>query len=392
MKVSHACRTRLANSKRVMLHAVAEDHKRAVPSKIPRPRRVLASLSVTIRRSRLRKGSPVKNVRLIYEQIETAKSHLLRGGMLDCRLALILLDNVAELLMARALRDEFDSEDFFYPKDGRARLGDAMRAKYTPEERRRAEREFEPKLRILGFRMDRISPEELAILRVCHRLRCEAFHAGAVRRTILSQTVVLLFQTTVALTLKLPIRSFIMPAPNPAEPDARFLERYELQDAMRLAFDDGREQIVRILMEGIALDARAFVETLSQDLVRRIDEDILGGLHYLNDRDADVDRNLQYGQFWQDSGIALAEAGVRQPRLDEAFEQWKAEGHAKYTVAKINRWRRQAELIARRERPSAAIEQWWAIDDTIQPLETGIRKAVAEYDEQINAEIHDRRI
>jgi hypothetical protein len=49
----------------------------------------------------------------------------------------------------------------------------------------------------------------------------------------------------------------------------------------------------------------------------------------------------------------------------------------------------EAELIARRERPSAAIEQWWAIDDAIQPLEMGIGKAVAEYDDRINAELHD---
>ena len=55
------------------------------------------------------------------------------------------------------------------------------------------------------------------------------------------------------------------------------------------------------------------------------------------------------------------------------------------------KWRRQAELIARRERPAAAIEQWWALDDKIQPLEVGIGKAVSEYDDYINDQIHDRR-
>jgi hypothetical protein len=333
----------------------------------------------------------VENVRLIYEQLETAKAQLLGGGVLDCRLALILVDNVAELLMTGALRDEFSFEDFFYPKDGRARLGDELRAKYTPEERSRAEWEFEPKLRILGHRLGKISTAERGILRVCHRLRCEAFHAGTVRRTILSQATVLLFQTTVALTLKLPIRSFSMPAPTPSEADARFFERFELADAVLLALDEGREQIARKLLEGITVDARAFAQTLSEDLLARIDEDILGGLAYLNERNADIDRNLQHGQFWQEQGIALAEAGVRQPKLDEAFEQWKAEGRAKYTIRKIEKWRRHAELIARRDRPSDAIEQWWAIDEKIQPLETGIGKAVVEYDDRINSEIHDGR-
>ena len=263
----------------------------------------------------------MENIRLIYEQIETAKAHLDAGGVLDCRLALILLDNVAELLMARELKEAFDFEDYFYPKDGRPRLGDDPRAAYTADERAHSEREFEPKLRILGHRLQKITPEDRAILKVCHRLRCETFHAGTIRRTILSQSAVLLFQTTVALTLKLPIRCFTLPGPRPAEADARFLERYELDSAMQLALDDGRELIARKLLQGVVLDARVFAATLAEDLLRRIDEDILGGLEYLkNDRNADVDRNLQYGQFWQERGISLAKAGVRLPQLDQAFE------------------------------------------------------------------------
>lgn len=107
--------------------------------------------------------------------------------------------------------------------------------------------------------------------------------------------------------------------------------------------------------------------------------------------DEDIDRNLQSGQFWQDEGIALAQAGVRQPQLDEAFERWQAQGLAKYTVWQINQWRRHAGFIARRERPSRAIDEWYALDEKIRPLEEGIGKAVAEFDDQVNAQIHDRR-
>ncbi len=110
-----------------------------------------------------------------------------------------------------------------------------------------------------------------------------------------------------------------------------------------------------------------------------------------NDRGADIDRNLQHGQFWQEQAIALAEAGVRQPQLDGAFEQWRAQRRGKYTLAKTTRGRRQAELISKRERPSAALDQRWAIDEVMQPLETGIGQAVVEYDDRINAETHDRR-
>ena len=294
--------------------------------------------------------------------------------------------------MFRTLRERFSLEDMFYSRNEAAQLGGLRTAPYTAKERAAAEREFEPKLRILGFRMGMIAPDERAVLKVCHRLRCEAFHSGVLRQSILSQTVSLLYTTTVGLTTQLPASSFTLPAPTPAEPDARFLERFELRDAVLLATDEGRRQVATRLLEGITVDPQVFAETLSRDLVERIDEHVIGGLHYLADgRDADIDRNLQYTQFWRKRGIALAEAGVREPRLEGAYQQWKAEGGAKYTLQKIAGWRRQAAALQRCARPSRAIDRWWAIDSRIQPLELDILEAVGRYDDWINDEVHSRR-
>lgn len=56
------------------------------------------------------------NIRLIYEQIEAAKNYLLNGSLLGCRLALILLDNAAELTMHRELEGHFAREDKWSPQ------------------------------------------------------------------------------------------------------------------------------------------------------------------------------------------------------------------------------------------------------------------------------------
>jgi hypothetical protein len=334
----------------------------------------------------------VENVRLIYEQIELAKANILRADTLNCRLALILLDNAAELLMGRVLREEFAFADYFYPPGRERRLDDELKPPYSPEEREAALWEFEPKLRLLGHHLKKITAEERAILKICHRLRNETFHAGTLRHRILAQTTVLLFQTVVVLSTRFPVGPFVLPGGRPARADADFLARFEVGDAADLAFDQGRERVARKLLEGITLDGRAFAEMLTEDLVSRIDEHILGGLHTLNDgRDADIDRNLQYGQFWQEQGIALAKAGVRLPELDHAFERWQAAGNAKYTLHKIEKWRQHTQLISRRDKPSKALEEWYALDQKIQPLEEGIGKAVVEYEDRINAEIHDRR-
>jgi len=55
-------------------------------------------------------------IRLIYEQIEAAKTHLLSRSLLGFRLALILLDNSAEILMHRELETQFAIDDQLMPK------------------------------------------------------------------------------------------------------------------------------------------------------------------------------------------------------------------------------------------------------------------------------------
>lgn len=334
----------------------------------------------------------MENVRLIYEQVEAARRHLVSGSVLDCRLALILLDNVAELLMDHALRVRFGFDDELCPKWEPARsqwLQGAHRPSYTQNERAAAEREFEPKTRILAFRLNKISRCERVILTVCHKIRCEAFHRGRLRDRILGQITILLYGTTVTLTTKLPIGAFVLPIPNATGPDAAFLQRFGLKDAMVLGTDAGRSQIAKVLMEGVALEAAAFAETLSEDLVERLDETV-GGLHYLagDSRTADIDRNLQYTQFWRDQGAKLMETGVSEPELEAGYTQWQSEGRARFTMHRIERWRRQAVGIAGCSEPSRALDHYWGIDKRLRPLEEDIGQAVFEYDEWINAQLH----
>jgi len=117
--------------------------------------------------------------RLIYEQIEAAKAHMLSGSLLGYRLALILLDNAAELMLHRELRMWFALEDQFMPRTEPARsewIQAGHGPKYTAEERSDAEHEFEPKARILEHRLHRISKDDRIVLFVCHKIRNEAFH------------------------------------------------------------------------------------------------------------------------------------------------------------------------------------------------------------------------
>jgi hypothetical protein len=181
------------------------------------------------------------NIRLIYEQLEAARNHLRRSTLLDYRLALILADNVAELLMYRELDYRFRFDDSLmprshplYPEYTKKGLG----PKYTLEERQAAEREFEPKLRLL-VRLKQIPTEDRLVLGICHRFRGSAFHRGELRHDIVAHVSKLLYVTTVRLALKLRPQSYTLN--NPPAPDAdRFAVRMKehQRNATRAALPD----------------------------------------------------------------------------------------------------------------------------------------------------------
>ena len=79
---------------------------------------------------------------------------MLQRNLLDTRLALILLDNVAELLMYRELRHTFAWNDSIMPRINIQVPGiEFPTPPYSPEERRQAEREFDPKVKLLSHRL-----------------------------------------------------------------------------------------------------------------------------------------------------------------------------------------------------------------------------------------------
>lgn len=330
-------------------------------------------------------------IRLIYEQIEAAKANLLRQSLLGFRLALILLDNAAEILMHRELETQFAFDDHLMPKWEPARtewINLGRGPKYSAKERQDAERNFGPKTKVLCLRLRRISMEDRQVLDVCHKLRNEAFHKGKLQEAILGQVCSLLYTTVVGLTIKLPIRSFTLPGRHPSPEDASFIDRFRLRDALMLGTDEGRGCCAEQLLEGVVLDP-SLSAILSEDLLERIDDTVGGLEHVSNASDqTELDRGLQYTQFWRDRGADLMSNGIREPALENAFISWQAEGRALYTLRKIERWRQQAEAIAHCGSPAIALDHYWAIEKRLRPLEEEVSKAVWRYDEEIDAQIH----
>ena len=337
----------------------------------------------------------MESIRLIYEQIEQAKKYLMNGSLLQLRLALILLDNAAELLMHRELQLRFSWDDEMMPKWEPARtewISAGLGAKYTDEERRDSEKEFEPKLRILHLRLKKISDDDRKVLCVSHKLRCEAFHRGHIRPQILAQVSRVLFTTVVELTVKLPLQEYRIPGGDLDSDNAAFLERFGFRDAYALGTDEGRLKLKRKLGEGVGIDPLELAHALSSDLIQRVDETI-EGLAYVGGAEdrTKIDHNLQYTQFWREIGSHMLKNGIYEPQLREEFKARQLAGRAKFTLSKIERWRRMAHAIAHYVNPAVALDHYWAIDKRFAPLEQDVAQTVSRYDDDVNMQIHHRR-
>ena len=227
-------------------------------------------------------------------------------------------------------------------------------------------------------------------------MRNDAFHREIMNSAILSPVTELLFLTVAELARDFPIHSYTIPGGSPSGENAAFLKRFGLERAD--IFEENKEKIYRKLIEGVALNC-SLPAVLSEDLTERLD-DIVGGLSYLNDDATDrekLDHNLRYTQFWRDRGAEVMRkphTAGRAPKeeLEEAYAQWAKTPGPHFTMDAIERQRRHASSIANAKHPADALVRYWAIQKWMVPLEEDVHRAVHDYDEHINALVHDRML
>jgi len=341
----------------------------------------------------------MERLRLIYEQMEEAKRLIRSGTLPHVRIALVLLDNAAELIMYRELSYKFAQDDFYAQVREHSRAGggaDPFAPKYSDEERRAAEREFTPMVKILSHRLRMISEKQATVLRVCHEMRRDAFHRGEMNPAILRPVTELLFLTVAEMAKRFPVHSYSIGGAVPTGENLDFLTRFGIRE-YDLGDEKGKEKIYSQLVAGIS-STDSLNETLSRDLQERIDGTI-EGLSYLNDGSSNrgqLDHNLRYAQFWRERGAEVAKKAHEEKRasmddLEKAYGEWSENPGPRFTMDKVERWRRQASAIAKANHSADALARYWGIERLFAPLEEDISKAVADFDDHINMLAKERR-
>ena len=129
----------------------------------------------------------VENFRDFIEAAEIARDFLIANTPQKVRLALIVLDNTAELLMSH-LCSEIFADDEFRAKLSPPRFSQKLKAKT---------RDFLPKVELLRVEAH-ITDGEASVLRLGHSYRNPAFHQGRHNPRAISAVSILLFKTVSA--------------------------------------------------------------------------------------------------------------------------------------------------------------------------------------------------
>lgn len=214
-------------------------------------------------------------------QMDEARRYLHGGRLEQLRLALLLLDNAAELQIEKRVSDELANENLRegirrqartleIPKGYSDRLDElAAWQPLTAREKERLSKSFPAKLDYLSKRHQVLDQSIAAVLSYLHRYRNEAYHEGRVRRETIRTAAIILFEIDCFLLLN--VFRVSMFASN--EDYSWLEERFRVdRPGILLGGGEALKRIVDELRALVVRDPSAVTETLVRHLGSRFED------------------------------------------------------------------------------------------------------------------------
>ena len=209
----------------------------------------------------------MRRIRQDTEQLSEAAEQLRKQTPTGARLALMLLDNLAELLMHRKVLYLFSWDDYF---------SDSRGSKYSSTERRKVKWYFDEKVRFLMATDANLSAEEAEVLKLGHRLRNEAYHQGKIRDSIMVDMAGAYLDVVCKIWPRLWYGAYSFSGQSEV---SDFLARYGLSGS--LINDETLTQVARAIRGRVEKRSEPLQSVLGRDLHDRISE-LLDSVDYLS--------------------------------------------------------------------------------------------------------------
>lgn len=293
------------------------------------------------------------------------------------RLALILCDNLTELVMYRRAKRVFAEDDYW---------------KRPPRHRRKEVLKwFEPKIKLVLAETDWLTEDNARFIRFAHGLRNAAYHRNEFHADITLAVV----QTYLGLLCRVYPATRDQLITVPSSNDDPFLRKYGLRSAHEL-LGSGIETIVGRLADGHVCSVDDLARSLSTNLARRIDQVIgtEGEYGYLEMLGRDYGtEEIPPDEVLKGLHFRETYAG-KVCKTNEEFQQALAEREAKYaafqpavTLATLHRWRTAADNLVSVEAPGDVVSRFSEIDEQFAEVEELVSQAIYEADEWVNSQV-----
>lgn len=322
----------------------------------------------------------MRELRKRLEMLEEACKQLDKGTNTGARLALILLDNLAEITMYEKVRHLFAHDSQF--------VGVIPR-KYSDRLRNKVLWGFSDKVDLLVRDVDTISEDQGKVLKGGHILRNEAYHRGQVRERIIRE-VALTYLRVVCHVLPTLWSGVLVLVPS--EDMGGYLKQFGV-DASMIDWDV-LKSVCTYFLDERGCGVEELTSSLSSDLTRRIEE-VVEGCEYLAEGGYervpadDVLKNLQFNpQFHEKHEFAKTDEGFRD--FVETRKREVAEYIPPITLATLGEWKSRAEAISSMAFPGSALDEYSDIDRMLSDIRETVGQAVYEFDEWVNMQVHDR--
>lgn len=208
----------------------------------------------------------VERFKLVIEQLEVCADLIKSDSPAKSRMAIILLDNLIDILMYRYCLYEFSRDYFvrsFHPP------------KFTEEEEADAKNNIEGKIKIVRRYIKKLTKTEETIIRLCHSYRNDAQHNDAHNPATSVLFAKILFKITstffIRLESKVPVSIGYGVVPD-------WFKKYTDKSHIKLL--DLAKNVVGNLSRGMGFSLETIRKSLSEDLSRRLEKisEIIGEL------------------------------------------------------------------------------------------------------------------
>jgi hypothetical protein len=354
------------------------------------------------------------NLFLALEQLEAIRDLLRTKSAVKARMALILLDSLADAMLFRRLEQVYDAAE-------ESLLRHKM-PRYSTRERNLARQRFNRRVEIarrpseldswLGDGAPLIDEADATVLKVGHSYRNDAYHEDAHNAFVVSSVARVLFAAVARLVARMQRRG--MSVGSISDKQIAELAEWGYETGSMLELRAAAEAVTASFIAELAVDSHELREVLAADLESRVDS-LQSDLKFLSQASVDPAKIIEGVELWAHYGadeellelaqrfdplVLAKESAAGRPReeliaqSEAATERYRArmdeleqEHKQRVSFDLIERATQVASRLQCLNDPSRILVAYHDVDEPLSELEGYMYEAVVALDREIQHQI-----